>query len=256
MPTKASNRPLPKPVNRSQRSAGLFTGWKPATIGMLTAAAVVAIGRQCLDITSSTLSGWTALFFLAVFFGLITADRMSPRSFVSPLQTITMVSGAVSSLTTLFLLHLSPTAASTTSLGIASVMFVLTMIMGFQYRSPRPNTFGDKSLEHWAIRLDDLLKYDLDRETKAQLVTLIEALWNSPKDQENYIPAQSQFFEESLTLLENSVRSQNLISIETNLGNLARCLDERNQLIQMAVKVSYRKVDSDTAMLPDKSSQP
>ena len=166
-----------------------------------------------------------------------------------------MICGAASSLTTLFLMHWSPNAASTTSLSIASVMFVLTMIMGFQYRSSKPPSFSDKMLEHWAIRLDDLLKYDLDRNTKAQLVTLIEALWHSPKDQEDFIPAQNHAFEQTLDALEDSVHTQDVIAIDKNLDNLARCLAERNQLIQTAVNVSYRKLGSDTAMLPDKLSQ-
>lgn len=255
MPTKASNRPLLKPGNRPKHRTWALNGWRSAAIGFLTAIAVALIGRQFLAVTTSTLSGWTALFLLAVFFGLIAANGVSQRRFVSPLQAVAAVCGAVSSLTTLFLMYRSPTGASTTSLSIATVMFVLTMIMGFQYRSAKTATFSDKTLEHWAIRLDDLLKYDLDRETKAQLVTLIEALWHSPKDQEDFIPAQSRTFEETLDALEHSVRCQDIVSIDRNLDNLARCLAERNQLIHTAVNVSYRKLGSDAAMLPDKSAR-
>ena len=255
MPTKASNRPLLKPGNRPKYRTWALKGWRPAGIGFLMAVALAVIGRQFLAVTTSTLSGWTALFLLAVFFGLIAANSVSQKSFVSPLQAVAMLCGAISSLTTLFLMQWSPTAASTTSLSIASVMFVLTMIMGFQYRSSKPATFSDKTLEHWAIRLDDLLKYDLDRETKAQLVTLIETLWHSPKDQEGFIPAQSHAFEQTLDALEHSVRCQDIVSIDRNLDNLARCLAERNQLIDTAVDVSYRNLGSNTAMLPDKLSQ-
>lgn len=253
MPTKISSRPLLKPVNGPKQSTGTSGGWRSVAVGVLTAVAVVAIGRQLVGVASSTLSGWTALFLLAVFFGLIATNSMSYRRFVSPMQAVIMVCGAVSSLATLFLMYSSPTAASTTSLGIATMMFVLTMIMGFQYRSTKVTTFSDRSLELWAIRLDDLLKYDLDQDVKTQLVNLIEALWHSPKDQEQFIPAQSQSFEELLNALEESVRRQDLISIHNSLDKLARCLAERNQLIHAAVNVSYRRLGPDTGVLPDKS---
>ena len=246
MPTKTSSRPLLKPVN------GSSGGWRSVAAGVLTAVAVVAIGRQFLAVATSTLSGWTALFLLAVFFGLIAANGVSQRRFVSPLQAMAMVCGVVSCLTTLFLMYSSPTTASTTSLSIATMMFVLTMIMGFQYRSTKVTTFSDRSLELWAIRLDDLLKYDLDQDVKTQLVNLIEALWHSPKDQEQFIPAQSQSFEELLNALEESVRRQDPISIDNSLDKLARCLAERNQLIHTAVDVFYRRLGSDTGVLPDK----
>lgn len=255
MPTKASNRRSLKPVKRAQHSRWAFNGWVFAAVGLLTAATTVWVGRHFLEVTATTLSGWTALFFLAVFLGLISANCVSPRSFVSPLQALTILCGAASSLTTLFLMHWSPTTTSAASLSIATTMFVLTMITGFQYRTPKPNTFSNKSLELWAIRLDDLLKYELNRQTKTQLVSLIEALWNSPQDQGNFISVQNQSFEDNLNALEHSVRSQDASAIDTNLHKLARCLTERNQLIHSAVNVSYRKLNSDIAVLTDKSAR-
>lgn len=255
MPTKTSNRLSPKPVKRPQNRSWALNGWIPAAVGLLTAALTVVVGRHFLDVAATTLSGWTALFFLAVFLGLISENCVSLRSFVSLFQVFTILCGAVSSLTTLFLMHWSPTISSAASLSVAAAMFILTMVSGFQHRPSKPSTFSNKSLEHWAIRLDDLLKYELNRQTKVQLVSLIEALWNSPQDQGNFISVQNQSFEENLDALERSVRSKDASAIDTNLHKLAHCLNERNQLIHSAVHVPYRRLNSDMAVLTDKSAR-
>lgn len=253
MPIKILSR-SPHSPNKRQGDNGVASDrWKPALTGTLVVVAVVAIGRHFVGITSTTLSGWTALFFVGVFTGLLTANSVSRRRFVSPLQKAVIACGTISSLTTLFLLQVSSESFGAAGLSISCVIFVLTMSMGFKHRSPKTTSFSDKSLAHWAVRLDDLLKYDLDRALKGQVVALIEALWHSPRDLETFVPSQNQSFEDILDSLEQSIRAQDPVLIERNLTALNHCLNERNQLIHNAISVSYRVLESNSAMLPKAS---
>ena len=221
-------------------------------LGCAAVLVVVLLGRSWLPITYNTLAGWTALFLLAIFIGLILANLRSPSAWGTPLQILGMFSGAFASAITLALLHHSYTAAGELMLGLAGLMLLIS-ILSIKRHLPLAHKFHERSLANWALRLDDLLKYDLQQDHRSRLVSLIDQLWRSPENTGNLIPAQNEEFEHLLDALELSVRTQDSTLMEQTLVSLSRCLDMRNQIIGKQLHVEFQKIETNKLSLPDGS---
>ena len=221
-------------------------------LGCAVVLVVVLVGRSWLPITSKTLAGWTALFLLAIFIGLIVANLRSQSAWGTPLQTFGMFSGAFASAITLALLYHLYTAAGEIMLGLTGLMLLIS-ILSIKRHQPLAHKFHERSLATWALRLDDLLKYDLHRDHRFRLASLIDQLWRSPENVGNFIPAQNVEFEHLLDALESSVRTHDSTSLEQNLVTLSRCLDMRNQIIGKQLHVEFQKIEPNKLSLPDGS---
>lgn len=243
----------PQPTSVKRLLSGIWHDCRQSAglTGCLVAVSVIMIGRISVEITTSTLGGWTALFFLAIFLGLMVANVRGKRPFASLIQMLGMLAGAIASALTLLLLEHSLSAAGQTGLAVAGTILLIS-ILGFRERSTTTHAFREKSLASWALRLDDLLKYDLPREIRARLVMLIDQLWQSPEEHSDFIPAQNAEFDLLLDELEFSVRFPDSEITLNCINELTRCLDERNRLLNSPIDISYRKIGSDP-LLPSSS---
>lgn len=221
-------------------------------LGCAVVLIVVLVGRSCLPITSNTLAGWTALFLLAIFIGLIVNSLCSQATWGTPLQIVGMFSGVFASAATLALLHNFHTAAGEVMLGLASLLLLIS-VAGIKRHQPLAHKFHERSLATWALRLDDLLKYDLQRDHRFRLASLIDQLWRSPENVGNFIPAQNEEFEHLLDALESSVRTHDSTLLEQNLVSLSRCLDMRNQIISKQMYVEFQRIEPNKLSPPDGS---
>lgn len=234
--------------------AGLWYPFQKSSafLGCAVVLMVVLVGRHWLTITSQTLAGWTALFFLAIFIGLIVANLCSQSAWGAPVQTLSMFSGAFASAITLALLHHSRTTAGEIMLGPVGLLLLIS-VLGIKRYHPLAHKFHERSLANWALRLDDLLKYDLQQDHRSQLALLIDQLWRSPENDSNFIPAQNVEFEHLLDALETSVRTHDSTLMEQSLMSLTRCLDMRNQIISKQMHVEFQRIEPNKPSLPDSS---
>lgn len=217
-------------------------------LGCLAAILVIAGGRLWLASTSSTLSGWTALFFTALCLGLVCFNLLTERPLVSQRQMFSLLLGCISGITALFLLEQNHDSAGGMFLFGAGFLLAVSLF-GLRRQNPQFQVFQSQTLANWALRLDDLLKYDLPTGVRNALVQLINALWHSPQDQTDFIPAQNTAFANFLIYLELTIRQGNIEETTKTIDDLAKCLDERNRVLATTIKINYRDVGNEAPQL-------
>lgn len=220
--------------------------------GCVTAIIVVIAGRTFIEISVSTLPGWTALFLLALFLGLIVANASRNHAFASGLQKASFFLGAFTSLSALIFLEFQVDSAAEALLVIATIL-LMAGLTRMQWHRPLQDTSKDPRLAQWALRLDDLLKYEFPQHVRAQLIQLIDKLWQSPQDQADFIPVQNQQINNLLDELEFSARENTHYKIEETLSELLAQLEERNQLILKKIHIEYQDVSNKMPLLQNDS---
>lgn len=229
-----ATKPLPKRVWEFFSKSGVFAG-------CATALAIIGCGRAFWGTTTSTLFGWTALFFLALFVGVIVANLRSQSPFASALQMVGFLAGSATSLGALISEQYTQGVVSDVLLGMSSII-LLPSLLGIRPSQTFHDDVQDRSIIGWSLRLDDLMKYNLPASLRTNLAGLIEALWQSPPDRPDFIPAQNDQFALLLDDLELAIRSGQMTSALEITQTLARCLDERNYLIGSPINVQYQNV--------------
>lgn len=211
-------------------------------LGCLIAILVIALGRLLLASTVSTLSGWSALFFTAICSGLLCFNLLAKRPLTSERQMRCLILGCMSGVTALafFEQHLDSTG---TVFLVMTILLAAFSLLGLRHQKSGPQIFESGTLAMWAQRLDDLLKYDLPTGVRSTLVQLINTLWHSPQDRDNFIPAENSKFATLLNFLELAVRQGNFQATITTTDDLAKCLDERNRLLAKAITIEYRNLE-------------
>lgn len=247
--------PLPnKPTRYSLASAWSFIKCSGVFAGCAVAILIISCGRTFLAITTSTLSGWTALFFVALFTGVSVANLRSINPFASSLQMLGFAVGAGASIGALVTLQYALNGMSDVLLGVSGAILIPS-ILGIRPSPRAQNEAQDPSLVGLALRLDDLMKYELPHTVRTQLAAIIDNLCQSPPDQSDFIPVQHDQLDHLVTDLEIAIRSGFVTeAIETSLM-LSRCLDERNRFLNRAIEIEYRNI-TDTNFLPAKSESP
>lgn len=232
-PATVANHVLSKAWGFLAKSAVLY--------GCIVVVTVILIGKAFLGIASTTLSGWTALFFLSLFLGLITTNLFSTTPFASSRQMVAMVLGCAVSLTTLLLLLFSiPTAIE--GLLTVSALLLFGSLNGMRPHVSKECSISDYRFAQWALRLDDLLKYDLPSEIRSNIVRLIDDLWQSPEDNGNFIPAQDNQLSDLLAEVETRIRLRDFDSCAQTLYVFSKSLAERNFLVLRSVVVEYQDI--------------
>lgn len=216
--------------------------------GCLAAILVIVSGRLTLASTSASLSGWTALCLTALCVGLIIFNLLAERHFTSRRQRLCLTLGAFSGIFALIFLEKNLDSAGDIFLLGAGLLLTMSLL-GLNHRKPQPQVFQARSLANWALRLDDLLKYDLPPGARNALAQLIDALWASPQDQADFIPAQNAVFAELLTDLELVIRQGDVKETKKILNDLATCLGDRNHILATTIKIEYRDVGNDVPRL-------
>ena len=228
-------------------------------MGCFTAVLIVVCGRTFFGVTSSTLSGWTALFFLALFSGIALANLRSHTPFAGPLQMLGFIAGAISSIGALISQEYAQNSIGDVLLGVSGAI-LLPSLLGIR-PTPKPNdSEKDRSLVGWALRVDDLMKYEQPQDVRTKLANLTNTLWRSPPDQDDFIPAQNHEFELLLTQLEYSIRVGSANDATEILDALSRCLRDRNSLLSGHVDIEYRNITkakllSNDSAMPRQSNQ-
>lgn len=229
------------------KSSGIF-------VGCISAALIIAGGRFFLNVTSSTLSGWTALFFLALFAGIAIANWKSSHPFAGPLQMLGLITGCATSLGALVSLEFSHNSVSDVLLGLSGIL-LLPSLLGIRPSTDNDPTEKDSSVLNWSLRLDNLLKYEQTQDARSKLASLIDFIWRSPSLQGDFIPAQNEQFEALLRELEGSIKSGSNRDSLLILDQMIHCLNERNLLLAGQVDIEYRKITEHTLVSDNTSSQ-
>lgn len=225
--------------------------------GCLVAIAVVAIGRTFIEVSVSTLSGWTALFLLALFLGLVVANASRNHAFAFGLQRVSFILGALVSLGAIVFLAFELDAPAEALLVIAAILLIASLSRA-QWHKPPQDTFQDTHLARWALRLDDLLKYELPLNIRGDITRVIDKLWQAPQDTSDFIPVQNQRIDELLDEIEFSTKENSGYKLEETLSELLLTLEERNQLIHKNVQIEYQNVSKNSRLLspPSKNTRP
>ena len=135
---------------------------------------------------------------------------------------------------------------------IAAFLMIAGLAQVQRHKSPN-DTFQDKYLARWALRLDDLLKYELPQNIRGQIIQLIDQLWQSPQDQAEFIPVQNEQISLLLDMLEFSARGNDLYGVEAVVKELVQHLEERNQLILKKIHIEYSDVSKQRPLLTSDS---
>jgi len=227
----------------SLKRSGVFAG-------SVTSIGIITIGRTFFDVASTTISGWSALFFLALFLGISVANLCSNTPFAGILQTLGFITGSLTSLGALFSLEYDESTVSDILLGISCVLLI-PCLLGLRPRDPAIDHDIDRTLVDWTLRLDDLMKYELPPALRPKLADLMDTLWQSPPNQANFIPAQNRLFQRLLSDLEISIKSGFATAALETADELSCCLHERNHLLNEQIEIDYRDV-TEHKVLPNK----
>ena len=246
------NKPKAPIANRFGTRFQRFFDRSAVFWGCLTAIIVVIAGRTFIEISVSTLSGWTALFLLALFIGLIVANASREHAFASGLQKASFFTGAFFSLAALIFLEFHADSAAESLLVIATILLIASLTR-VQWHKPLQDNLKDPRLAQWALRLDDLLKYELPQHVRGQIIELIDQLWQSPEDQSDFIPFQNNRISQLLDEIEFSARENSRYKIEDTLTELMDQLEERNQLIFKKIHIEYQDVSQKNPLLRNRS---
>lgn len=242
-------------VNRYlQETRGYFSR-SAALAGSLAAILVIAGGRSALNSTTSSLSGWTTLLLTALCVGLIVFNLFAERPLASKRQMLYLLLGALSGSVSLALLEQRFDSASETLLVICAFLLA-TSLLGLSHQKPHPQMFQERALARWAFRLDDLLKYDLPAKTRITMAQIIDALWRSPQDHDDFIPAQNAVIEALVTTLESDIRQGEIEAAHDILRHLAECLAERNDILGTEIHIEYSNADQPPKRLNKPSLDP
>lgn len=231
----------PTPVKGAFTRFQQFVNGASVILGCLAAFLVVAFGRTVLQATTSKLSGWTALFLLAVFTGLFVANFLSKQRFVTKSQAICTKLGWGASFIGLLLLAQSGYGLGESLLVVAGI-FLISSIWGMRTTNLKQHAFQEPSFASWALRLDALLKFDLPPSIRSSLVLLIEQLWDSPEDLPDFIAAQNEIFSDRLNDLELAIKSHDAPKTRSILIVLSQCLEDRNSLIRSRIQIVYKRI--------------
>lgn len=237
-------KPLASLIFRAALGSGVLAG-------CLSALIIISSGRAWLDVTSSSLTGWTSLCFLAIFSGLFIANHLCEFPFITKIQAIGLILGSASSLAALLLLQSELDLASNTML-VISVLLFFPCLFGFKTRQDVKKSRQEQTLLHWALRLDVLMKYKLSPNARASLSHLIDSVWQSPPDPSDFIPAENVEFEHMLDALELTVKTNGLDSIDLIVSELNECLQTRNLLLSKLLSIEYQKIEVDRPVIPKK----
>lgn len=230
-----------------KRSHGFF---RHAAIlaGCLAAVLIIVGGRVTLVSTSTSLSGWTALCLTALCVGLASFNLLAERPFTSRRQMLELILGSISGLVALVMLEQNLDSAGDAFM-FGTGLLLVTSLLGLSHRKSHPQVFQGLCLTQWALRLDDLLKYDLPSGTRSAIAQLIDALWRSPQDHADFIPAQNAVFADLLTRLELLIRQGDVKATAKTLDDLSSCLAERNGTLSTTIKIEYRDAGKDVPRL-------
>lgn len=220
--------------------------------GCLVAIAVVVAGRTFVEISVSTLSGWTALFLLALFLGLVVANSSRKHAFAFGLQKLSFSLGAFVSLGAIIFLAYDLDAPADTLLVIAAFLLMGSLTRA-QWHKPSQEIIQDRHLAQWALRLDDLLKYELPQKTRGDIIRVIDLLWQAPQNQSDFIPVQNRQIDQLLDEIEFSARENSRYKLEDTLSELMNHLEERNQLILKQIQVDYQNISKGSPLLSNAS---
>lgn len=206
------------------------------------------MGRIFFDVSRTTLAGWSALFFLALFIGISIANLRSRTPFAGIWQTFGFIAGSITSLGALLSLEIGSSAISDILLSVSCVLLVPCLV-GLRPRDPAIEQRVDRALINWTLRLDDLMKYKLSPALRPKLAILMNTLWQSPPNQLSFIPVQNRLFEVLLGDLEVAIKSGFTAEALEIADELATCLNERNQLLNEQIRIEYEDVTQRTPQL-------
>lgn len=242
-------------VNRYLQETRGYVSRCAVLAGPLAAILVIAGGRSALNSTTSSLSGWTTLLLTALCVGLIIFNVFAERPLTSKRQMLYLLLGALSGSVSLALLEQRFDSASEALLVICAFLLA-TSLLGLSHQKPHPQMFQERALARWAFRLDDLLKYDLPAKTRIAMAQIIDALWRSPQDRDDFIPAQNAAIEALVTTLESNIRQGEVETSHDTLRNLSKCLSERNDILGAEIHIEYANANQQQKRLDKPSLDP
>jgi hypothetical protein len=224
-------------------------------LGCLIAVAIVACGRAFLPVTTSTLSGWSALFFFSLFTGIAVANLRSDIPFAGATQTLGLLAGCLASVTALISLQYQYETLSDILLGV-SAFLLLPTLLSIRPGTPIKEQINESVFGNLALGIDNLMKYELPQDLKTKLSELINMLWRSPPNKDDYIPVQNEQVEHGVKQLEDFVKTRNFIQSTQTVDHLIKCLEERNQILNNITEIQYRKLNPSMLMSNNQNPEP
>lgn len=103
---------------------------------------------------------------------------------------------------------------------------------------------GNKSPanDSWSAFLDNLLKLDHPPALRSQLASLLDEVWQAPKDQPDFFPSENQMIEDSLDQLDLAVRQSNNEESLRQIDKIRKLLNDRKSVILKNIQPEYQDV--------------